>query len=312
MSSIPIGPDDSPTVVVELIYSLKVRDVMSKDLITATQDESLREIQKKMKANGITGVPVVSGRRILGIVSIDDIISALDRGHIDEPAENWMTRSLIVLEDDMPLAFGISYLEKYRYGRFPVLDRNKELVGIVTSRDVLVSLLVAVNKELERLEAAQAPPLESSAGEVRRVYRTRRFDFEAAGKASAEIKGILKERGLDSPTIRRVAVACYELEMNQVVHSYGGTLDIRISPQQVVLEAVDPGPGIADVEQALTEGWSTANDWIRSLGFGAGMGLPNTRRVSDEFDIESAVGTGTRVRIVIDLAGGRGGDKEGA
>ena len=301
MTSIPIRPDDSPTVVVELIYSLKVRDVMSKELITATRDESLRGIQEKMKANGITGIPIVSGRRILGIVSIDDIVNALDGGHIDEAAENWMTRSLIVLEDDMPLAFGISYLEKYKYGRFPVLNRNKELVGIVTSRDVLVSLLVAVNKELERLEAAQAPPPESPDGEVRRVYRTRRFDFEAAGKASAEIKAILKDRGLDSKTIRRVAVACYELEMNQVVHSYGGTLDIRISPEQVVLEAVDPGPGIANVDQALTEGWSTANDWIRSLGFGAGMGLPNTHRVSDEFDIDSAVGTGTKVRIAIRL-----------
>ena len=112
MTSIPIRPDDSPTVVVELIYSLKVRDVMSKELITATRDESLREIQKKMKANGITGIPIVSGQRILGIVSIDDIVNALDGGHIDEAAENWMTRSLIVLEDDMHLAFGISYVEK--------------------------------------------------------------------------------------------------------------------------------------------------------------------------------------------------------
>jgi len=211
-----------------------------------------------------------------------------------------MSRSVIVLEEDMPLHFAISYQEKFRFGRYPVLNKNRELVGIITSRDILVSLLVEINKEIEALERKIEKPNMAPPGEdVHLEFVVRKLDFENAGKASTEIKKLLKKRDLNARITRRIAVACYELEMNQVVHSDGGTIIFRIQGNDAEITARDQGPGIADVNQALVEGYSTASEWVRSLGFGAGMGLPNVRRVSDEFHIQSKLGEGTQVRSVI-------------
>jgi anti-sigma regulatory factor (Ser/Thr protein kinase) len=213
--------------------------------------------------------------------------------------EEKMTRNVIVLEDDMPLSFAISYLNKYRYGRFPVLNKKKELVGILTSKDVIRTLLVEMNREVLRLEKihekhTRAPDMYSEMD-----FTTVRFDFELAGRASTEKKKALKTRNIDPKIIRRVAIASYELEINQVVHSLGGTISCSINPDKVIVTAADNGPGIEDISVVLQEGWSTADEWIRSLGFGAGMGLPNTKRVSDEFYIESTPGVGTTVRSVV-------------
>ncbi|MFW5683995.1 MAG: CBS domain-containing protein [Spirochaetota bacterium] len=308
MNTLPINPDDSPAFLTELVFRLKIKDAMTQELFTARRTDSLRRIQLIMKEHQITGVPIAErtlkteGPRLLGIVSMDDIIRALDEGLIDEPAERHMTRQLIVLEDDMPLSFGISYMDKYRFGRFPVLNKNKELVGIITSRDILVALLVEFNKEAERREDEE--PERGTEDSFRREYRVRKFDFEHAGKPTSEIKKKLKQIGLHSRFIRRVAVACYELEMNQVVHSEGGTIAVRLSPELVEIIAIDNGPGIPDVEQALVEGYSTATEWIRSLGFGAGMGLPNAQRVSDEFEISSGShGTSVRCRFKLPQLG---------
>jgi CBS domain-containing protein/anti-sigma regulatory factor (Ser/Thr protein kinase) len=296
---IPISTVDSPSVVLELIYQLKIKDVMCQAVISGRPTDSIRHIQAVMRENYITGIPIVEDRYLAGIVSIDDVVTALDKGYIDDPVSKRMTRNVIVLEDDMPLSFAISYLNKYRYGRFPVLNKQKELVGILTSKDVVRTLLTEMNREVLRLEKIH----QNSAGMVGNFsemeFATVRYDFELAGRASTEIKKALKQRNIDPKIIRRVAIASYELEINQVVHSNGGTISCSIQPDKVVIVAADTGPGIADVSLALQEGWSTANEWIRSLGFGAGMGLANTKRVSDEFQVESAVDSGTTVRSVV-------------
>ncbi len=285
---IPISTVDSPSVVLELIYKLKIKNVMSTAVITAKKTDSLRRIQALMKENYITGLPIVEDQKLLGIVSMDDILTALDYGYIDDPADLRMTKSVIVLEDDMPLSFAISYLNKYRYGRFPVLNKNRELVGILTSKDVIKTLLVEMNREVLRLEKIHEKNAGVPERESEMEFTTVRYDFELAGYASTEIKKALKKLNIDPKVIRRIAIASYELEINQVVHSLGGTITCAIQPDKVVIIAKDSGPGIEDVELALQEGWSTANEWIRSLGFGAGMGLANTKRVSDEFHIESS------------------------
>lgn len=300
MDSIPIDTDGGPQVVLELIYRLKVRDVMTRDVVTASPDSSLRSIQALMRDRGITGVPVLDRGRLAGLVSIGDIIAALDGGWIDDPAERRMTSSVIVLEEDMPLTFAISWLNRYGYRRFPVLDRNGSLAGIVTAADILRALLVEMNHEVERLEAGLADtrkplPQESSFPVTRLSFPIRRWDFENAGKASAELKKALKERGVEAGAVRRAAVASYELELNQVIHSHGGAMEFSIGEDAVEIVARDTGPGIPDLEAALTEGFSTANDWIRSLGFGAGLGLPNAQRSADEFSIDSGPGRGTTV-----------------
>ncbi|MFP4374547.1 MAG: CBS domain-containing protein [Spirochaetaceae bacterium] len=297
--TIPISPDDSPTVILDLIYKLKIKDVMTRELYTVGSDAVMRDVQEIMREQYITGVPVVDGKRLLGLVSVDDIIRALDEGYVDDPVLSRMTRNLIVLEDDMPLSFGISYVEKYQFGRFPVLNREKELVGIITSRDIIIALLVELDHEVLRLEA-QVPDIGGAhrRGEATREFNIRSYDFENAGKASTELRKLLKDRGLDRKSIRRAAVAAYELEMNIVVHSQGGKLSYSVHDDEVEILAADRGPGIENVEQALTEGYSTATEWVRSLGFGAGMGLPNARRVCDEFGIQSSErGTTVRARI---------------
>ena len=120
-------------------------------------------------------------------------------------------------------------------------------------------------------------------------------DFTSAGQASVQVKKNLRQLGLDSETIRRVSVAMYEGEINMVIHAGGGTADINVFEDYVEIILDDKGPGIKDIEQAMQEGFSTAPDQIRSLGFGAGMGLPNMKRYSDEMEINSTVGVGTRI-----------------
>ena len=124
-------------------------------------------------------------------------------------------------------------------------------------------------------------------------------NFELAGKASMEIKKALEQKNFNSEIIRRAAIACYELEINLTAHSDGGCIGCCIQPDGVIITASDTGPGIADLNLALREGFSTASDRIRSLGFGAGMGFANIKRVSDEFSIDSAMGKGTTVRAVM-------------
>ena len=296
---IPLAPEDSPSVVMELIYQFKVKDVMSTAVITGRKDQSMRHIQAIMRENRISGIPIVEGHKLVGMVSIDDIVTALDKGFIDRPAEERMTHNVIVLQDDMPLSFAISYFNKYNFGRFPVLNKNHELVGILSSMNVIRSLLIEMNREVLRLEKMQKGTIGVPSSYSEMEYNVPHFDFELAGRASTEIKKALKQRNIDPKIIRRIAIASYELEINLVVHSDGGSLHCSMQPDRVVITAADTGPGIADVNQALQEGWSTAGEHVRSLGFGAGMGLANTKRVSDEFSINSALGSGTTVRSVV-------------
>lgn len=122
-------------------------------------------------------------------------------------------------------------------------------------------------------------------------------DFANAGKVSTKIKSILKQLGVASDVLRRIAVACYEAEINLIIHSYGGEIVLEISEDGVVyLSFNDKGPGINDIEKALTPGFSTASTQAREFGFGAGMGLPNIKRVSDIFDINTSP-AGTNLKI---------------
>lgn len=132
---------------------------------------------------------------------------------------------------------------------------------------------------------------------INECYPVEKDAFETAGEASGKIKRILRKLGVPSPTIRRVSVASYEVELNLVIHSMGGKMEITIEPESVTLCVSDRGPGIPNLDLAMQEGWSTASDEVRMLGFGAGMGLPNMRRNADEFDIQSEVGVGTRIQM---------------
>ena len=136
------------------------------------------------------------------------------------------------------------------------------------------------------------------------TYNVPGDDFTRAGEASGDVKHKLKKLGYEPDAIRRVAIAMYEGEINMVIHAGGGEAVVDIDPDRVDILLEDHGPGIADVEQAMQAGWSTAPDNVRSLGFGAGMGLPNMKKYTDEMEIESQVGVGTKVRMTV-IPGGK-------
>ena len=125
-------------------------------------------------------------------------------------------------------------------------------------------------------------------------------DYASAGEVSAKIKSVLKMIGIDPALIRRVTIAAYEAEMNMVIHSKGGMMELEISPDSIVVTCEDTGPGIADINLAMQEGFSTAPTNIRMMGFGAGMGLPNIKKHSDFFEIQSSP-KGTKVKMTYNI-----------
>ena len=136
---------------------------------------------------------------------------------------------------------------------------------------------------------------------IKESYPVQANDMTSAGDVSARIKRQMKQLGIPASVVRRVSVGTYEAEINLVIHSEGGRIDFEISPEKITIRVVDQGPGIPDLKKAMTEGWSTASNEVRNMGFGAGMGLPNMKRNADEFTIPSAVGVGTDITMIFNI-----------
>ena len=298
--------NDSHEVILESIYTVRVKEAMNPNPMRVAPDDTMRTAKNIMKENGLTGLPVVDGNRLAGILSLYDIMACYDNGNLDDQVNKYMSRDVILLEEDMPISFAINYFNKFKFRRFPVINKNKELTGMITARDLTAAMLNNINKQLQKYDKLNMRLSDPDPSDIRpdtviyRQFIVHKYDFENAGKVTSEIKKILKERGIKQSIIRRVSIAAYELEINLVVHSDGGVLIFQLLPDAIMIKTQDKGPGIPDLEKALTDGFSTASEWIRSQGFGAGMGLPNVKRVSNDFQIASDV-TGTEVKIKIKL-----------
>ena len=284
-----------------LIYELRVREAMTRPPVTAGPGDSLRTIQNLMKTRRISGVPILQNGVPVGLVSIEDIINALDQGHVNDPAERWMTRNIVTLRDHFSLVRAVAEFDRHGFGRFPVLNSSGELVGVITRGDITTCLMQHLEKRAEEVaarEAAQIPghvqDPELTEPVVLRA-EVKAGDYDSAGKVSQRMRQILRMRGVDPDIQRRAAIVAYEAETNIIIHSIGGDLSVAVTPGKVVIEATDRGPGIENIELAMQEGWSTAGPLARELGFGAGMGLPNIRKCSDKFEIHSEMGAGTRL-----------------
>ena len=134
---------------------------------------------------------------------------------------------------------------------------------------------------------------------IRLVYPVEGGDLIEAGEASSKMKLTLKKLGLPQDVIRRASICMYEGEINMVIHAKGGEITVEITPQKVRMILDDVGPGIPDIERAMQEGYSTAPDEVRNLGFGAGMGLPNMKKYTDDMKIETEIGVGTKITMEV-------------
>jgi len=282
----------------------KVKNFMTQEVMVINQNRKVKEAKEIMRIKKISGLPVIDdGKRLSGLISVSDIVTVLEiygTQGLEQKIEDVMTNKVITLKPDDNLSHAIYSFRKYGFGRFPVVNDEGKIIGILTKKDIVVGL----GKELGMLESLEksennTAELGLSPSTINLSYHITGGDFNTAGEASSNIKKRLKQIGIDSSVVRRVAIATYEAEMNIVIHAYRGIIAVKIAPGFIEIIAKDEGPGIKDIELAMQEGYSTAPDKVRELGFGAGMGLPNMKKCSDEFYIDSTVGEGTEVRMVI-------------
>ena len=290
----------------ELVYEVKAREVMTSSLVLVSEETPMGELREILRTHRISGAPVVSGGRLVGIISIEDFIKWLAEGGPKVEVAERMTRDVKTVYDDEPLVLVANRLEQYGFGRLPVLERKKEkLVGVVTKGDIVKGLLHKLDIGLHEDEMQRSGcgvRCEEIIGDGARLalhFPIAGRDFNAAGSGATRLKKVLGQLGVDPITRRRVAIIAYEAEMNIVIYTDGGELSLRLEPGFISIEARDNGPGIPDVQQALVPGYSTAAEWVRELGFGAGMGLCNIKQYADEMDLRSTVGEGTTLEARI-------------
>jgi anti-sigma regulatory factor (Ser/Thr protein kinase) len=251
---------------------------------------------------------------LVGIISIEDLIEALAGGEMGVTVEKKMTRDPVFLYADEPVVMAVNRFSDPGFGRFPIVDNDKKLIGILTRGDIIEGLLKKLEVEHHEEEIRHYrvshifEDIVSDCTSLVLRYNIMARDLEHAGEASSNIKLVLTRLDIPTQLVRRAAIAAYEAEMNIVLHAdEGGEIVAEVQPGQIVIRVTDTGPGIADIEQAMQPGFSTASEWMRELGFGAGMGLPNIRSCVDEMRLESSPGNGTLLEAVIYL--NREGDK---
>jgi len=292
----------------ELTYALTVKDAMCKNVVKISPQTTIKKLREILKKNAISGAPVVEKGKVIGIISIEDLIKCLVNGETDAKVKNKMTKDITVCHPDDPLVRAIQMFEQKGFGRLPVVEKETfKLVGILTKSDIVMCLFKKLRNLYETKEENEEKnclPLYSGlkgnfSFKMEKVVE--KMNFKEAGSVSSAFKDAMEHFGLPKDVVRRVSISAYEAEMNMVIYSEGGTMTLLIEPHKVRINAEDSGPGIDDVNKALTPGFSTAPDWIRELGFGAGMGLPNIQHNSDRLKIRTKKGKFTKLSFEVEL-----------
>jgi len=296
---------DATTKIEELFYELHVQEVMTRSVITVSPQTTMRELGALLSKHRISGTPVLEQGKLVGIVSIQDLIQALEAGQVGQPVSAWMTRQVETLYPQDQVIAAIEALARTGYGRFPIVNRTSgKLVGILTQGDIIKGSLKRLDFHFRRHESelhtmrSFFDDVVSEDTSIVLRYTVKAKDFEHAGEASTRFKRSLQNLGISPQVLRRVAIATYEGEMNLILHTTeGGTIRADVRPHAILIKFTDPGPGIPDIELAMRPGYSTAPAWIREMGFGAGMGLKNIHDCADEMSLTSSPTEGTRLRI---------------
>ncbi len=293
----------------EMVYEMTVGEVMASTMVTVHPDQTMAEFRTILRNNKISGTPVVENGKLVGMISIEDLINALTDNAVNLPLRQRMSKKVECLYNDELLVHCIAKFSKLGYRRYPVLNRNGDLVGIVTKGSIVEGLLKKLEIEYERSEKKEGdvpvrPMMRKFFEDVFADEISFSFKYNVAGqtlknagKAASELKNVLKNLGICPPLLRRIGVATYEAEINLASYTQGGEIRAQVEKWGVTVEAVDTGPGIPDIEKAMQPGFSTAPDWVRELGFGAGMGLVNIQKCSDEMELRSTVPDGTHLTM---------------
>ena len=304
-------PPAEITRIQELIYELRVGQVMETDLITVTPSTPMNELRQILRDNRISGTPVVEDEQLVGIISIEDFIGWLADGGEQCLVADRMTGKVTRIHDDEPLILAVNKLERSGFGRMPVLARdNGHLVGVITKGDIVTGLLKHLDVDYRQAETRGArskhifEDIVADRSALTFEYDVVGGDFGQAGSCASGLKTTLQRLGIRPAVARRAAIATYEAEMNLVVFTEGGLVAATVNPDMIRIRVEDDGPGIPDVDKAMEAGYSTAPEWVRELGFGAGMGLDNIKNCTDRMSMTSTVGQGTRleVDILLELA----------
>jgi len=294
------------TKIQELIYELKVEQAMTKDVIKVHPKKRMGELREILRVNRISGIPVVDEDKLVGIVSMEDFIKYLADGKVDAFIKDRMIKKVETLYAEEPLIHAVNKFNRHGFGRFPVIARgNGKLVGIITKSDIIKTLLKELEidyheEEIHRYRASHIfEDIIADKTTLIFEYNIAGQDFKRAGESASGLKKSLARLGILPQIIRRITIATYEAEMNIVIFTSGGRITAYIKPDKIRVKATDSGPGIPDVEKAMKPGFSTAPLSIQELGFGAGMGLPNIKKCADKMNINSVVGKGTKLEVII-------------
>ncbi len=293
----------------DFFQDLDAKTVMNRMIIFLKEDNTLREAQQIMKRKKISGLPVVGDdHTLINIITMEDIINALEKGTIDKTIKEFGRKKVVALIEKDSIEKIVEYFSLYGFGRFPVVNKDQKLIGIITKQDLLfaiISKLSVLYLHDERTKEILDSPLSIlvknsiNKNEPEFIYNINNSDVNNAGEGSAMLKTYLKEKGFDAKIVRKISIATYEAEVNVVIHGGGiGKIIAVTNEDSIVVFVEDIGPGIENIEQAMRPGYSTAPEYIRALGFGAGMGLPNIKRFADKLIITSEKDKGVKVEMV--------------
>ncbi len=293
----------------DFFQDLNAEKIMNRVLIFLKEDNIIKEAQDIMKIKKISGVPIVdNNHRLINIISTEDIIKALETGVINKKIKELGEKKIITLKETDGFEKIVEYIATYGYGRYPVLNSENKLSGIITKQDILYAVVSKLSvlylhdeRRREVLDSPLSILLKNKIDENKPefIYDIEVNDVNKAGEGSALLKEYLVANKFDKALVRKISISTYEAEVNVVIHGGGkGKIIAKVDDESIVIFVEDSGPGIENIEQVMQPGWSTATEYIRSLGFGAGMGLPNIKRFADKLIITSEKNRGTKVEMV--------------
>lgn len=281
-----------------LLVHDRAQDVMSIPPITLKGEAPMSRARDLMRRHRISGIPIIDeDEHLAGLVTLENLIISLEEGSLEEAIHQHMETEIVYLTDEMDLKAVVEHLMTYGFGRYPVVDRDHKVVGVVTKGDVIIHILERLGNvylhDKRREEILTPGKYLLRTDELNRDqyfnYKIESSDLDRAGEGASIFKRYLQEHGLPKPLIRRASIALYEAEVNVVIHAGGeGRIKAFVKGDQIFINITDSGPGIDDIELAMQPGFTTATDAIRGRGFGAGMGLANIKKYTDKVVILSS------------------------